>query len=448
MSFPHYSEYQESGVEWLGKVPSHWALSKFRHCFKESSEKIEEAIIGTMLSVSGYRGIEIKEYDDENRRRTDEDLIGYRVVRPGQLVVNTMWLNYAGLGVSEHEGHVSPAYRSYWIADYFDKGYVHHLLRSDSYVKGYTKYLTGIRPNSLQMSRDDLMAFPVLLPPRSEQALIAVFLDGETAKIDSLVAEQEKLIDLLKEKRQAVITHAVIKGLDPKVPMRASDIDWLGDVPAHWQVRKLSTIISKITNGYVGPTRDILVDDGVRYLQSLHIKGNKIKFDVPYYVTHEWSDRHEKSILQAGDVLVVQTGDIGQVAVVTEEFAGCNCHALIVIAPISDIIKGEWLSWVLFSDYGLHSLRSIETGALHPHLNCGNVRDVYVPLPNLDEQSEIIVFLGESLMKYDSLISEAERLIALLKERRSALIAAAVTGKIDVRGLVMAGAVAAQLETA
>src|SRR5690554_7432670 len=115
MSFPTYFQYKNSNVQWLGEVPAHWDINKFRYVFRESNEKIENEVVGEMLSVSGYRGIEIKIYDDDNKRRTEEELQGYRIVRPGQLVVNTMWLNYAGLGVSNYEGHVSPAYRSYWI---------------------------------------------------------------------------------------------------------------------------------------------------------------------------------------------------------------------------------------------------------------------------------------------------------------------------------------------
>ena len=250
MSFPRYPAYKDSGHDWLGVVPMHWTVRKFRHCFTESSEKIEDVIVGQMLSVSGYRGIEIKDYDDENRKRSEEELVGYRVVRRGQLVVNTMWLNYAGLGVSDYEGHVSPAYRSYWISDCLEKRFTHHLMRSGLYVLGYTKFLTGIRPNSLQMSRDDLMVFPVLIPPEAEQTAIAAFLDHETAKIDALVEEQERLIELLKEKRQAVISHAVTKGLDPSVPMKDSGVEWLGEVPAHWEVRALRRVISAIEQGW------------------------------------------------------------------------------------------------------------------------------------------------------------------------------------------------------
>lgn len=433
MTFPAYPAYKDSSVDWLADIPSHWNIKKFRYVFEESPEKITDEVVGDMLSVSGYRGIEVKQYDDEGRRRTDEELFGYRVVRQGQLVVNTMWLNYAGLGVSEYVGHVSPAYRSYWIDPAMDKRFIHHLMRSGIYVKGYTRLLTGIRPNSLQMGRDDLMVFPVLLPTKSEQTQIARFLDHETARIDALIEEQQRLIELLKEKRQAVISHAVTKGLDPTVPMKDSGVEWLGEVPAHWEVRKLSTITNKITNGFVGPTRDILVDEGVRYLQSLHIKGNRIKFDVPYYVREAWSLDHKKSILESGDVLIVQTGDIGQVAVVTDEFAGCNCHALIVCSPVRDSISGEWLSWVLNTNYGRQSLLSIQTGALHPHLNCGNVKDLYIPVPPVAEQEDICKFVEGSLGCFDSLISESESAGLLLRERRSALISAAVTGKIDVR---------------
>ena len=245
MSFPKYSEYKDSGVEWLGEVPSHWKFQKFRYLFQESGEKIDGEIVGEMLSVSGYRGIEVKEYEDENRKRTDAELVGYRIVRLGQLVVNTMWLNYAGLGVSSHKGYVSPAYRSYWIDGSLNKRFIHHLLRSESYVKGYTKYLTGIRPNSLQMSRDDLMSFPVLLPCFEEQNDIAAFLDHETARIDALIDEQKRLIELLKEKRQAVISHAVTKGLYSDVPLKDSGVEWLGEVPAHWEVSRLKHVTDR-----------------------------------------------------------------------------------------------------------------------------------------------------------------------------------------------------------
>jgi type I restriction enzyme M protein len=177
------------------------------------------------------------------------------------------------------------------------------------------------------------------------------------------------------------------------------------------------------------------VTDRIRYLQSLHIKNNEVVFNTPYFVSPEWSSQHAKSILETGDVLIVQTGDIGQSAVVTDEFAGCNCHALIVVAPVRSVVDGEWIAWALNSEYGLHTLLSIQTGALHPHLNCGDVKDVALPLPSMQEQKNIVSYIKERSRIFDNLTSEAHRAITLLQERRTALISAAVTGQIDVRHL-------------
>jgi type I restriction enzyme S subunit len=262
-----YPAYRESGVEWIGLIPSAWTTQRFRYLFRESSEKIEHDVFGEMLSVSGYKGIKLKEYDDDNRRRSAAELEGYRIVRKGQLVVNTMWMNYAGLGVSYLEGHVSPAYRAYYFRGDLNRDYAHNLLRSGTYVKAYTSYLTGIRPNSLQMSRDSLMDFPILVPPLDEQGAIAAFLNRETGKIDALVAEQERLIALLKEKRQTVISHAVTKGLNPNAPMKDSGVPWLGEVPAHWIVTRAKVLATLITSGPRGWSERI-ADDGVLFIQS------------------------------------------------------------------------------------------------------------------------------------------------------------------------------------
>jgi type I restriction enzyme S subunit len=205
-----------------------------------------------------------------------------------------------------------------------------------------------------------------------------------------------------------------------------SGVEWLGKVPKYWGVANISKISNKITNGYVGPTRGLFQDGGIRYLQSLHIKQNKISFHTPYFVTKEWSDEKGKSILKEGDVLVVQTGDIGQVAAVTKDFEGCNCHALIIIST-TEKIDGFYLSWLLNSDYGFHRLKSIQTGALHPHLNCDTVKTVKTPIPQMIEQQKIANFLDHETAKIDTLIDKQQQLITLLKEKRQAVISHAVT---------------------
>ncbi|QPK62548.1 restriction endonuclease subunit S [Methylomonas sp. LL1] len=255
-----HESYKSSGEKWLGDVPSHWEILPFKALFTMSNEKNDKDIIGEMLSVSGYRGIEVKQYEFEEQKRTDKELKDYRVVRPGQLVVNTMWLNYAGLGVSSHEGYVSPAYRSYWLDSRLRPQYAHYLLRSHPYIQGYTGQMQGIRPNSLQIKNSDFNKIPVLIPPHSEQDRIVNFLDQKTAEIDAAIAKKQRLIELLQEQKSILINQAVTLGLNPNVAMRDSGIEWIGEVPAHWEIAANRRFIKKIVQGS-SPAIDNLNDE-------------------------------------------------------------------------------------------------------------------------------------------------------------------------------------------
>jgi len=437
MSFPAYPAYKHSSVEWLGDIPSHWNIKKFRYVFEESPEKITDEVVGDMLSVSGYRGIEVKQYDDEGRRRTDEELFGYRVVRPGQLVVNTMWLNYAGLGVSEHEGHVSPAYRSYWIDPAMDKRFIHHLMRSGTYVQGYTRLLTGIRPNSLQMGRDDLMVFPVLLPTKSEQTQIARFLDHETARIDALIEEQQRLIELLKEKRQAVISHAVTKGLDPTVPMKDSGVEWLGEVPCSWKVIKFG--ITHETAELGGNYESGESQEGLPLIKMGNIGRGKIKLDKVEYVSAD-QNIDNCHILREGDFLFNTRNSldlVGKVCVWQSELSTALYNSNILrISFVKNLVGSSgFVNYLLNSDLGLEQLRLIARGTTSvAAIYYKDLSSLSFAFPSPSEQLEIEKFLDIQTTKLDALVVAAEQAIDLIKERRSALISAAVTGKIDVRG--------------
>lgn len=438
MSFPRYPAYKDSGVEWLGEVPEHWEVYRFRRLFRESAEKVVEEIVGCMLSVSGYRGIEVKEYDDENRRRTDQELLGYRIVRRGQLVVNTMWLNYAGLGVSDYEGYVSPAYRSYWIDETMNLRFTHHLVRSEIYVQGYTRLLTGIRPNSLQMSREDLMDFPILRPPPSDQAPIAVFLDCETAKIDALIEEQRRLIELLKEKRQAVISHTVTKGLDPHVAMKPSGVEWLGEVPAHWTVLPLKRFWSVLDCKHVTAE---FVDEGIpvasiREVQSQYVDlTNARNTTEPYYEILTEGGRKP----QGGDLIFSRNATVGEVAQVTEEHpVFAMGQDVCLLRRSSGNASSDFLQVVIRSPVVVEQLAIMMIGSTFKRINVEEIRNLMIPFPPYDEQLAISNCTMELASEMESLTAEAERAIALLQERRTALISAAVTGKIDVRGLAEA----------
>jgi type I restriction enzyme, S subunit len=445
MSFPRYSRYSDTGLEWLGLLPRHWAVRKLKfvcECFTSNVDKKSHAD-EELVSLCNYTDVYYNETIVSDmafmRATASPEQISKFTLRAGDTIITKDSETADDIAIAAYVPEDLPAVVcGYHLALLRPRRDIFGAFVKRVFDSAYARSSFAVSANGLTrvgLGQYEINNFKLPLPPPDEQREISNFLDRETTKIDALVAEQQRLVKLLKEKRQAVISHAVTKGLNPDAPMKPSGIEWLGDVPAHWQVRTLSSLTTKITNGYVGPTRDILQEDGTRYLQSLHIKSNRIIFDVQYFVSEEWSRQHSKSLLKRGDVLIVQTGDIGQAAVVPEEFAGCNCHALIVVSPLDGVVEGEWLSWVLNSDYGHHSLLSIQTGALHPHLNCGDVKSVYMPVPPVHEQLEIVRYVQAKLDAFDRLVSEAELASELLKERRTALISAAVTGQVDVRDL-------------
>lgn len=431
MSFPAYPEYKDSGVGWLGEIPAGWEPRKFRFLFAESAEKIDDTVVGPMLAVSGYRGIEVKEYEDDNQRRSDDDLVGYRIVRPGQLVVNTMWLNYTGLGVSEHEGHVSPAYRSYDISESLDRRFVHYIMRSSIHVDAYTRLLQGIRPNSLQMSRADLMDFPVLVPPADDQRAIAAFLDRETAKIDAAVAAQERLIALLAEKRAATISHAVTKGLDPDAPTKDSGIEWLGQIPAHWSTPAISHVCDEIGSGTTPSTNDEQAYGGeVCWVTTGELRETGIYSTRKRLTEAALANYSALKKFSPGTLLIAMYGaTIGRLGWLECEAATNQaCCAMRTSEP--DL--GRFLFYVLQG--GKPALILLGSGGGQPNISQEKVRQFRFALPSHEEQKTIIAYLDNACSRIDALKAKALSSIRLLKERRAALISAAVTGKIDVRG--------------
>ncbi|HBR0759987.1 TPA: restriction endonuclease subunit S [Klebsiella quasipneumoniae] len=425
-----YPEYKDSGVEWLGDVPSHWVTKKI--AWHYTAKKGRNAQMLTKEFCGENKG----NYPVYSGQTENDGVMGvidsyeFDAGEGGYLFATTVGAK--AMTLSLLKGKFSLSQNCMVIIPstnvFLTKFAFYHCQPLFAYER-------GLIPEHMQASfrMEDLYQYRIAMPPHSEQRTIAAFLDYETARIDKLITKQQRLIELLKEKRQAVISHAVTKGLNPNAPMKDSGVEWLGDVPEHWVICQLSAVATKITNGYVGPTRDIFVESGVKYLQSLHIKNNKIDFHTPYFVSHEWSKSKSKSILKFGDVLIVQTGDIGQVACVQDGFVGANCHALIVVSPVNRL-EGRYLSMLLNSGYGFHSLKSIQTGALHPHLNCSEVKTVKITIPSGDEQLAIVDYIHCQTSKIDCLISRSERMILLLKERHKTLISAAVSGKIDLRG--------------
>jgi type I restriction enzyme S subunit len=281
-----------------------------------------------------------------------------------------------------------------------------------------------------------LADIPCPLFATNEQVQIAAFLDRETAKIDALVAEQEKLIALLKEKRQAVISHAVTKGLDPDAPMKPSGVEWLGDVPEHWEIAHLKRYATRITDGaHVSPETDGGLYD---FVSTKDIGEDSINFDD----TLKTSSRSYEYLARTGcqpnlgDVLFSKDGTIGRTVVVRQKKDFVVASSLIIISPMASRLTSDYLNYLCMSDCIQRQVERFVKGAGLPRLSIQNLLRVVGIFPPVDEQMQISRFLENRTTSFRRLIGEAERAISLLQERRTALISAAVTGKIDVRGLV------------
>jgi type I restriction enzyme S subunit len=271
------------------------------------------------------------------------------------------------------------------------------------------------------------------LPEVSEQRAIADFLDTETARLDVLASKRQAMIELLHEKAsQAMDVTLASHGF--RFP-RSLTPDW-GKVkfPAGWRIATLGVVLRKLTNGYVGPTRDILRESGIPYVQSLHVKRGVIDFNRHrYYVDKAWHDERPRIHLQAGDVVIVQTGDIGQVAVVPKNFGEASCHALQIARTNPELLTGQFLAGYLRSAFGRHLLLSRASGALHPHLE-GSIRDLPVVLPSLSVQAQIVDETAVYEQQFSQAVAVLERQLEVMRERRQALISAAVTGQIPIPG--------------
>lgn len=439
MSFPRYPEYKDSGVEWLGEVPGHWMVAPLKRGFAvtlgkmlqpDSSGPDDELlpylraanIQWTGVDVSDIKQMWLSPRDREQLALQFGDLLvseGGDVGRSclwGDEVANCSFQNSVNRVRAIQGG--STRFLYYWMSTIKDKGYV-DVLCNKSTIAHFTA--------------EKVAAVPVPFPPPPEQIGIATFLDRETAKIDALVAEQEKLITLLQEKRQAVISHAVTKGLDPNVPMKDSGVEWLGEVPAHWEVLPLKRISPQQTVGIVVNPSEYLSDEGLPFIYGGNVTEGRIDHISSRRISPEDSQRNEKTRLKAGDLITVRVGAPGITAVVPPECEGGNCASVMLVRQGE--FNSDWLCFVMNSRVVRYQVEIVQYGAAQQQFNINHAVEFVIPQPPRAEQDALASFLTSETTRLGNLEAEARTAIALLQERRTALISAAVTGQIDVRGL-------------
>lgn len=438
MSLPRYPEYRESGVNWLGHLPNHWTVCRYKQVFTERDERSSDGS-EQLLSVSAYTGVTPRAEglaEGEFLSRA-ESLEGYRICYPNDLVMNIMLAWNRGLGVSQHHGIVSPAYSVFRVRGGQDPRFLDYMVRSDRVILYYKAFSAGVIDSRLRLYPDTFSSLHCALPPPNEQRLIANFLDHETAKIDALIAEQKKLLALLAEKRQATISHAVTRGLDPHVPMKDSGIPWLGEVPAHWAVKPLKRVISNAKAGPFGSalTKDVYCTSGYRvYGQEQVIPGDFTRGD--YFIDDEKYAELQQYAVMPGDILVSCVGTFGKVALVPEGIHPGVINPRLIRLRTKTDVSARFLVTVLRSGVVFEQFSLLSRGGTMGVINIGTLSDIQVAVPPLSEQEAICRFVVGECEKVDSLVSSAKHAIGLLEQRRTALIAAAVTGQIDVRGVV------------
>ena len=430
MSFPRYPKYKDSGVEWLGEVPEHWALKPLWTFFrrvKRTGFDDEQ-----LLSVYRDHGVVLKASRDDNFNKPSDDLSVYQLVIPGDLAINKMKAWQGSVAISEHRGIVSPAYFVYEALHNASSRYLHYLMRSLRYITGYMSVSKGIRVNQWDLEPQRHSRIPLTVPPIEEQTQIAAFLDRETAKIDELVTEQRRLMELLKEKRQAVISHAVTQGLNPDAPMKPSGIEWLGDVPEHWNIGGLTRFIGPVVD-YRGrtPTK---VDDGVFLVTARNIRGGRIDYDA----SEEFVDPESAASLLArgrpeiGDLLFTMEAPLGQVALI-DRVDIALAQRVVKFRGHPNVMRNDYLLYWFMSSACQARLETLATGSTALGIKASKLGMIECLVPPTDEQLSIVSHIEREAAILDTLTTEAQRAIDLLQERRSALISAAVTGQIDVR---------------
>jgi type I restriction enzyme S subunit len=436
MSLPRYPEYKDSGVAWLQELPAHWVVTGARRLFDEKRDASLEG--DEQLSATQRYGVIPQRLfmhtEDQKVVLALSGTSNFKHVEPDDFVISLRSFQ-GGIEHSNYAGCVSPAYTVLRANKPIAPRYWAYTLKSSSYISALQTVTAGIREGK-NISYDQFGSLELPVPSLEEQLVISNMLDTETAKIDALIAEQEKLLSLMAEKRQATISHAVTRGLDRSVPMKDSGIAWLGEVPAHWEACPLK-YVSHIGNGST-PSRDhpgYWAEVGYPWLNSSVVNQEEVT-EATQFVTDLALKECHLPIVRPPAVLVGITGQgktRGMAAPLMFE-ATINQH-LAYIKPTLSRLSEVFLLRVIQAAYAHLRTASDSAGSTKGAITCDQLARLGIPVPPMQEQHLIKTYLDDAAGKFDDLVREAEIGIALLRERRSALIAAAVTGKVDVRGL-------------
>lgn len=446
MSLPTYRDYEDSGVAWIGNIPSHWKVDRIKASVSfarngiwgEEPQGDENDIACVRVADFDRERLEVNPQIPTIRSVTAKERLN-RLLNKGDLL-----LEKSGGGELQPVGQVvryqldMPAVCSNFVARICLKqgmntgywNYVHSAAYSMGVNIGSINQTSGIQ----NLDQDRYFNERAPFPPEAEQVGIAAFLDRETAKIDTLIAEQEKLLTLLAEKRQATISHAVTKGLNPDVPMKESGVEWLGEVPEHWEVKQLKHVArpgTSITYGIVqaGPH----FEGGVPYIKTSDMSGDELPLGGYSLTSPEIDSSYSRSKVEAGDIVIAIRATVGKCLPVPPELTGAKLTQGTAKVSPGESVLPIFLLAALRSSSAQNYFDSVAKGATFREITLDALRRTPVAVPQLDEQKRIIEVVTKATSRMNDLIANTTNAIRLLKERRAALISAAVTGQLDVR---------------
>jgi type I restriction enzyme, S subunit len=435
-----YPEYKESGSRWLAGVPAHWEVRNLRTLIRHRNERNRADL--PLLSVAREKGVFVRSLTDadENHNVIPEDLSNYKVARAGNLIINKMKAWQGSMGIAPCDGIVSPAY---FVFDFAigDRAFGQALLRSKPYVAHFGQASDGVRVGQWDLTIPGMRQIPVLVPPPEEQAAMVRFLDYANGRLERAIRAKRKVIALLHEQKQAIIHRAVTRGLDPTVPLKPSGIPWLGDVPHHWEVRRLRTIVHRIEQGESPLAVGFLAEgDSWGVLKSGCVNRGVFR-ETEHKQLAKGYDIDPTIVVKVGDVLISRAcgspslvGSVGKV--------GSLKYRLILSdktfrAVFRDLVDVDFMVFAMNSRYYRDQVEQAISGAegMGNNLPLSSLRDFVFALPPPKEAGEIATHLQRNLTEFQTAITRLEREIELLREYRTRLVADVVTGKLDVRGV-------------
>ncbi|QFY44614.1 restriction endonuclease subunit S [Candidatus Methylospira mobilis] len=424
---PTYEVYKDSGVEWLGEIPAHWELSKLGTCLKPVSVKNRSDL--PLLSITREKGVITRNLDDEdeNHNFVPDDLSNYKVLEHGQFGINKMKAWQGSYGVSDFTGIVSPAYFIFAFAKPIAPKFFHLAIRSKLYTSFFGSASDGVRIGQWDLSKSRMKEIPFLIPSLPEQTAIAAFLNRKTAQIDQAVAIKEQQIALLKERKQILIQNAITRGFDPNVPMRDSGVEWIGEIPEHWEIKRAKYLFKEIDERSVSGEEELL---SVSHMTGVTPRSEK---NVTMFMAEDYTG---SKTCQKGDLVFnIMWAWMGALGV--SDRTGIVSSSYGVFRQMKNMFNQNYLEFLLKTTGYIEHYNKVSTGLHSSRLRFYSHMffNMELGFPSKDEQDEIVAHIETQSAKIELAIAIQQQQIDKLKEYKATLINSAVTGKLKVTEL-------------